>query len=318
MARYRKIDPRIWNDEKFASLSHEAQRAFFFILTHPSMTSLGAFRISAAGMAQELGLTEKGFQEPFHELLSKGIVRYDEKSFLVFAPNFLKYNPPENPIVIKGWAVALDYLPECGLKHEVLLKAKQCASNTDKGLKAFVDAFGDICHIAPKGFQEPFPKGMPIQEQEQEQEQEIKVGGAFSEKVADAPEPSFPDFPEEVSSGDDRLLDGLEPISLPSPETKPAKKAKRGTRLDVQTLPDEWGAFVKERAPDLDPDLVFEEFKNYWVSQPGQKGVKLDWFATFRNNVISMPDGKRRALSRKHTSFEHVNYHEGINPDGSF
>lgn len=145
-----------------------------------------------------------------------------------------------------------------------------------------------------------------------------KVGGAFSEKVADAPEPSFLDFPEEVSSGDDRLLDGLEPISLPSPETKPAKKAKRGTRLDVQTLPDEWGAFVKERAPDLDPDLVFEEFKNYWVSQPGQKGVKLDWFATFRNNVISMPDGKRRALSRKHTSFEHVNYHEGINPDGSF
>ena len=301
---------------EFASLSHEAQRAFFFILTHPSMTSLGAFRISAAGMAQELGLTEKGFQEPFHELLSKGIVMYDEKSFLVFAPNFLKYNPPENPNVIKGWAVALDYLPECGLKHEVLLKAKQCASNTDKGLKAFVDAFGDICHIAPKGFQEPFPKGMPIQEQEQEQE--IKVGGAFSEKVADAPEPSFPDFPEEVSSGDDRLLDGLEPISLPSPETKPAKKAKRGTRLDVQTLPDEWGAFVKERAPDLDPDLVFEEFKNYWVSQPGQKGVKLDWFATFRNNVISMPDGKRRALSRKHTSFEHVNYHEGINPDGSF
>lgn len=286
MARYRKIDPRIWNDEKFASLSHEAQRAFFFILTHPSMTSLGAFRISAAGMAQELGLTEKGFQEPFHELLSKGIVRYDEKSFLVFAPNFLKYNPPENPNVIKGWAVALDYLPECGLKHEVLLKAKQCASNTDKGLKAFVDAFGDICHIAPKGFQEPFPKGMPIQEQEQEQEQEIKVGGA------------------------------LEP--LPPPETKPAKKEKRGTRLDVQTLPDEWGAFVKERAPDLDPDLVFEEFKNYWVSQPGQKGVKLDWFATFRNNVISMPDGKRRALSRKHTSFEHVNYHEGINPDGSF
>lgn len=318
MARYRKIDPRIWNDEKFASLSHEAQRAFFFILTHPSMTSLGAFRISAAGMAQELGLTEKGFQEPFHELLSKGIVRYDEKSFLVFAPNFLKYNPPENPNVIKGWAVALDYLPECGLKHEVLLKAKQCASNTDKGLKAFVDAFGDICHIAQKGFQEPFPKGMPIQEQEQEQEQEIKVGGAFSEKVADAPEPSFSDFPEEVSSGDDRLLDGLEPISLPPPETKPAKKAKRGTRLDVQTLPDEWGAFVKERAPDLDPDLVFEEFKNYWVSQPGQKGVKLDWFATFRNNVISMPDGKRRALSRKHTSFEHVNYHEGINPDGSF
>lgn len=145
-----------------------------------------------------------------------------------------------------------------------------------------------------------------------------KVGGAFSEKVADAHEPPPPsdfcdEIPEEPFPED---WGALEP--LPPPETKPAKKEKRGTRLDVQTLPDEWGAFVKERAPDLDPDLVFEEFKNYWVSQPGQKGVKLDWFATFRNNVISMPDGKRRALSRKHTSFEHVNYHEGINPDGSF
>lgn len=267
MARYRKIDPRIWNDEKFASLSHEAQRAFFFILTHPSMTSLGAFRISAAGMAQELGLTEKGFQEPFHELLSKGIVRYDEKSFLVFAPNFLKYNPPENPNVIKGWAVALDYLPECGLKHEVLLKAKQCASNTDKGLKAFVDAFGDICHIAPKGFQEPFPKGMPIQEQEQEQEQEIKVGGA------------------------------LEP--LPPPETKPAKKEKRGTRLDLKELPEPWERWAEEKAPDLDPKAAFEEFRNYWIAVPGAKGVKLDWFATFRNSVLSMPDWKRKTFRKK-------------------
>lgn len=298
MARYRKIDPRIWNDEKFASLSHEAQRAFFFILTHPSMTSLGAFRISAAGMAQELGLTEKGFQEPFHELLSKGIVRYDEKSFLVFAPNFLKYNPPENPNVIKGWAVALDYLPECGLKHEVLLKAKQCASNTDKGLKAFVDAFGDICHIAPKGFQEPFPKGMPIKEQEQEQEQEIKVGGAFSEKVADAPEPPPSDFcdeiPEEPFPED---WGALEP--LPPPETKPAKKEKRGTRLGLKELPEPWERWAEEKAPDLDPKAAFEEFRNYWIAVPGAKGVKLDWFATFRNSVLSMPDWKRKTFRKK-------------------
>lgn len=207
MARYRKIDPRIWNDEKFASLSHEAQRAFFFILTHPSMTSLGAFRISAAGMAQELGLTEKGFQEPF-------------------------------------------------------------------------------------------PKGMPIQEQEQEQEQEIKVGGAFSEKVADAPEPPPSDFcdeiPEELFPED---WGALEP--LPPPETKPAKKEKRGTRLDLKELPEPWERWAEEKAPDLDPKAAFEEFRNYWIAVPGAKGVKLDWFATFRNSVLSMPDWKRKTFRKK-------------------
>ena len=30
---------------------------------------------------------------------------------------------------------------------------------------------------------------------------------------------------------------------------------------------------------------TFEKFKDYWISQPGQKGVKLDWFATWRNWV---------------------------------
>ena len=174
MARYRKIDPRIWNDEKFRSLSHEAQRAFFFVLTHPSMTGLGAFRISRAGMAEELGLDPKGFAIPFQELLEKGLVKYDEKAFLIYAPNFLKYNQPENPNVIKGWAGALDLLPECALKDEVLRRAESCAAKTDAGLKAFRTAFGELPKGLAKGLGEPFPKGMPKQEQEQEQEQNIK------------------------------------------------------------------------------------------------------------------------------------------------
>jgi hypothetical protein len=32
---------------------------------------------------------------------------------------------------------------------------------------------------------------------------------------------------------------------------------------------------------------TFDQFKDYWISQAGQKGVKLDWFATWRNWVRS-------------------------------
>ena len=69
MGKYRKIDPRIWNDEKFSPLSSKGQRMFFFVLTHPSMTSFGAFRISKDGMAFELRLSSEGFEKPFTELL---------------------------------------------------------------------------------------------------------------------------------------------------------------------------------------------------------------------------------------------------------
>jgi hypothetical protein len=170
MARYRKIDPRIWNDEKFASLSHEGQRAFLFILTHPSMTSLGAFRATKEGIEAELGIDTKGFAKPFQELLSKGLIKYDESRFLVFAPNFLKYNQPENPNVVKGWAGCLDLLPECPLLAEVLQRAKSCASANSKTSKAFSESLGRVTETLSERYAKQLSKGLAIQEQEQEQE----------------------------------------------------------------------------------------------------------------------------------------------------
>lgn len=180
MARYRKIDPRIWNDAKFSALSHEAQRAFFFVLTHPAMTALGAFRITREGMAAELGLAGKGFAEPFGELLEKGLVKYDESAFLLFVPNFLKYNPPENPNVIKSWEGSIDYLPECPLLVDVLAKASACAANTDAGSKAFAKTLGRVYETLSERHSKPLLKGMPKQEQEQEQEQEIESTDVLS------------------------------------------------------------------------------------------------------------------------------------------
>ena len=67
---------------------------------------------------------------------------------------------------------------------------------------------------------------------------------------------------------------------------KPIKENKRGSRL-----PQDWfltkamGDWATQERPDLDVRQVAEQFKDYWVSQAGQKGVKLDWDATWRNWV---------------------------------
>ncbi len=61
---------------------------------------------------------------------------------------------------------------------------------------------------------------------------------------------------------------------------------QRGSRLPADCLlPTDWFHFCKQERPDLVPKQVFDEFKDYWIAQPGQKGVKTDWDATWRNWV---------------------------------
>jgi uncharacterized protein YdaU (DUF1376 family) len=67
---------------------------------------------------------------------------------------------------------------------------------------------------------------------------------------------------------------------------KPIKENKRGSRLASDWfLSKVMGDWATQERPDLDIRQVAEQFKDYWVSQAGQKGVKLDWDATWRNWV---------------------------------
>jgi hypothetical protein len=67
---------------------------------------------------------------------------------------------------------------------------------------------------------------------------------------------------------------------------KPIKENKRGSRLAQDWfLSKSMGDWATQERPDLDVRQVAEQFKDYWVAQAGQKGVKLDWDATWRNWV---------------------------------
>lgn len=76
----------------------------------------------------------------------------------------------------------------------------------------------------------------------------------------------------------------LEQNSKPA---KPAASCKRGSRLpDDWVLPKSWGDWTLTTFPASTPELVrleAEKFADHWHSAPGQKGVKLDWLATWRN-----------------------------------
>jgi hypothetical protein len=77
--------------------------------------------------------------------------------------------------------------------------------------------------------------------------------------------------------------------AIPERETeteREQKKQSRGTRLPADWKPsDDQIAFCKSDRPDLNPVAVADRFRDFWIAQPGAKGVKLDWDATWRNWV---------------------------------
>jgi hypothetical protein len=70
-----------------------------------------------------------------------------------------------------------------------------------------------------------------------------------------------------------------------APEAKPAKTA-RASRLPPSWEPSpEDIAYCRTERPDLDPDRVAENFRDYWHAKAGKDACKLDWSATWRTWV---------------------------------
>jgi hypothetical protein len=191
MARYRKIDTRIWNDEKFRAFSDDAQLAFFFVLTHPSMTALGAMRGTIAGLAAEKGWQVGRFADAIRDAIREGMLEVNEKACFIAARNFLRYNEPEGPnSVSKAWVEALDLIPECPEKRVLIAR---CHTYLYTRSKKFRDAMPDgIWHVFKDAMPDAKSDASPIPEQEPEQEQEQEKPSVADAPVADEAEPADP------------------------------------------------------------------------------------------------------------------------------
>lgn len=87
----------------------------------------------------------------------------------------------------------------------------------------------------------------------------------------------------------------------PEPEVKKelakaSSKEKRGSRLSAEwILPPEWAEFGTIEG--LDAEAVRREadrFRDYWISVPGQRGIKRDWQATWRNWIRKTAEDNRK------------------------
>lgn len=99
-----------------------------------------------------------------------------------------------------------------------------------------------------------------------------KLGGRRKNPVGSDSQPSA-----KATNNQELITNNQKPI---------VEKSQRGSRLAKDMLfPSEWLTFCKQQRPDLQPLQTFEQFQDYWCAKPGKDGVKLDWFATWRNWV---------------------------------
>lgn len=263
MGKYRKIDVRIWNDEKFMSLSIEGKLIFFMLLTHPNMTAIGAMRATPAGLSEEMEGYQKGyregFQKGFQEVFSKGMAEHDEKACLITLPNFLKYNPPESPNVVKAWISALDYLPECSMKTRVIIRAKDFIEGLSEGFR--------------EALPEVFAKTLPNQRTEN-REQRINTpptppkgeagGGGAGKPSAKARKPRmvenvFAPYGEHITALAKAIL------STTPREDRDGRSIRRDPALLVQRL-----AWILEHNRAVTPEILLHSWRSYLASEPNK------------------------------------------------
>jgi len=138
MSRYRKIDTRIWNDERFSTFSVLEKLAWFGLLTHPVMTPMGAgifppqllnalldydaqadicpvcYEASHQGPRERHKRSAEGILEGFQEA---SLILRD--NHLVVVKNFLLYNRPDNPNQLSGWIEWCEELPRSNVFSEL-------------------------------------------------------------------------------------------------------------------------------------------------------------------------------------------------------
>lgn len=208
---------------------------------------------------------------------------------MIYVPNFLRFNFPENPNVVKSWNSVLDSLPECDLTNYALAKSTEIILNNQKDSffkalpKEFVEAFEKGYS---KGFPEDFGKGLAKQEQEQEQEQEIYT---HTEKSEEHPEVSENFAGRECEKPVSLKTEAIEeelPLEEPKEqvgsvskkervEPKPKKEVKTQSLQKPEELTDEfWQDFLAYRKQKKAP--VTERVVSLLRKEAKTAGWKLE------------------------------------------
>lgn len=175
---YTRIESRFWQDEKIRNISDDARYLMLYLLTSYHRNILGFYFLPEPYACFDLGWTKERFNKGLGELLSNGLIKYDETVHVVLISNFLKHNPLENYNQVKSAIQKLNDIPKTSLLKDFYEAVKIYGNGKNHYLK--------LLELLDERLQEPLhkPLGKPFGKQEEEKEEEEgKEKGEVKEEV---------------------------------------------------------------------------------------------------------------------------------------
>lgn len=114
-AKYRKVDPRIWGDEGFSTLTVDQKLIAFYCLTGPQVNRIGIFKFSFALAAEYCGINPIPYAKGMARVCDTLFWQWDDVSKVVYFPKWWKYNLPDNPKAFQGALKDLHDVPKTHL-----------------------------------------------------------------------------------------------------------------------------------------------------------------------------------------------------------
>jgi hypothetical protein len=165
MRAYSQVYTCFWTDTLIQSLTDAAKLLALYLLTGPHTTMLGCFRLPVGYVAEDLKWEKEAALQGLVELENRGFMKRDALLDWVWIPQFLKWNPIENPNQAKGIAKLVDQLPpSLVFLNPLKTRLLDYSKHFEEGFRNRLETLS-----------QPFRNQEQEQEQKKEQEQETST-----------------------------------------------------------------------------------------------------------------------------------------------
>jgi hypothetical protein len=313
-----RVSVDIWAPESdFTALTAGGQRLYLFLLSQPDLSHLGVLALRSRRWARAAAdLTADDVQTALNELEKHRYVVTDYEAEELFVRSFVRRDKVyRQPNVLRAAADHLALVTSPLLRQALAvelrrIEAMEMPATSAEIVSEMLAALGDgptpgddTRSSMPEGDDER--SSMSPEGDDERPSMSPDDGGSGNPSAKHAPGTTGDRGGLRSYVGDspspEPLAPNPEPRETPSasPNARKPRGESRGTRLpDGFSVTDDMKNWAREHTP-LAGMVDHEMFLDHWRSQSGQRAVKRDWVAAWRNWMRRVQENKSRFAPRQ-------------------
>lgn len=145
---YRKVEVKIWNDEKFLQLSPLAKLLFFYLMTCPHGNLAGIYALKKGYATDDMKCTTDEFDSWMKEISDLEMAKFDDQNHVLWICNHIEYNPFPNRNVMKNAAGYVSDLPKSPLIGEFADRCEKLPAEASRNIHVYIRRWLDTDELS--------------------------------------------------------------------------------------------------------------------------------------------------------------------------